>query len=43
MEVAPFADALGGPVIGEVPLLATDVHDLTTLTVLRTHLFPNRI
>ena len=39
-EVAPLADALGGPVLGEVPLLATDVHDLTTLTALRAHLFP---
>ena len=39
-EVAPFAAVLGGPVIGEVPLLPTDVHDLTTLTELRTHLFP---
>ena len=40
LEVAPFAEALGGPVLGEVPLLATDVHDLATLTDLRAHLLP---
>lgn len=39
-ELAPFAAALDGPVLGELPLLATDVHDLTTLTTLRAHLFP---
>lgn len=40
VELVPFAGALGGPVLGELPLLPTDVHDLTTLAVLRTHLFP---
>ncbi|MFV0306644.1 MAG: ArsA family ATPase [Desertimonas sp.] len=40
-EIAPFLDALGGPILGEVPLLASDVHDLATLSELRTHLFPD--
>jgi len=38
-ELAPFADALDGLPLGEVPLLPGDVHDLTTLTHIRAHLF----
>jgi len=40
-ELAPFAKALDGSPIGRVPLLADDVHDLATLSQLRTHLFRN--
>lgn len=39
-ELAPFAEALGGPPVGEVPLLGGDVHDLAALTEVRAHLFP---
>jgi anion-transporting ArsA/GET3 family ATPase len=39
-ELAPFAEALGGLPLGEVPLLAGDVHDLAALAHIRTHLFP---
>ena len=38
-ELAPFVKALGGSPVGHVPLLAGDVHDLATLSELRTHLF----
>ncbi len=39
-ELAPFAEALGGPPLGEVPLLEGDVHDLAGLAEVRRHLFP---
>ncbi len=39
-ELAPFAEALGGPPLGEVPLLESDVHDLAALAEVRRHLFP---
>ncbi|CAN5861753.1 ArsA family ATPase [soil metagenome] len=39
-ELAPFAELLGDQPMGEVPLLAGDVHDLSTLAEIRRHLFP---
>ncbi len=39
-ELQPFVTLLAGQPLGMVPLLAGDVHDLTTLDEVRRHLFP---
>jgi anion-transporting ArsA/GET3 family ATPase len=38
--LAPLVDRVGDATLVEVPLLATDVHDLDALTILRASLFP---